>query len=448
MQHKPKFFKMPKWPNPTSPKDRNFSLERMEAFLAKLNNPHLKLPPIIHVGGTNGKGSTLAYLQAIFEAAGYRVHKYISPHLTEFNERITLSGAFITDNFLDSLAEECYYYSEKYSFDLSFFEGVTALAFLGFSRIDADLLLLEVGMGGRLDPTNVIKNPLAAVITSISFDHMEILGNSLSQIANEKAGILKPGVAAIFTWQVSEVMKVLLQRAEDLGCASYTCGIDWSFEKNPDETFQLILENTSIILPKPALIGLHQYINAATAALTALQMIESFPKITLETIATGLQKASWPGRMERLNKGIWGKLLPENFELWFDGAHNDGGIQMVMASLEVLQPEAIIYIIHGRTIHRDMKVFLQYFLKRVELIACIEIMGEPDSENPYKIKETCEEMGLQALVAESLGEAIDSLINYHTKNYPNKVGRALICGSLFLAGDIKLFTETVKFNYP
>jgi dihydrofolate synthase/folylpolyglutamate synthase len=447
MQHKQKFFKMPKWPNPSTAKDRNSSLARMKVFLDKLGNPHLKLPPVIHVGGTNGKGSTLAYLQAIFAAAGYRVHKYISPHLVEFNERITLSNSFITDNVLEQLADECYYYSEKYSLEVSFFEGVTLMAFLAFSRVEADILLLEVGMGGRLDATNVIHNPLATVVTSISFDHMEFLGNSLEQIATEKAGILKPHSIAIFSWQVSQVMEVLLARAKTVGCTTYACGYNWNFEKNHDNTFQLQVDNNSLNFPQPGLVGLHQYLNASTAALTSLKMVEYFPKITQGIIGEGIQKASWPGRMERLTKGIWTKLLPENFELWFDGAHNDGGIQMVMASLEFMQPEAVIYIIHGRTIYRDMAVFLKHFLGRVELIACIEIMGEPDAENPYKIKAVCDQMGIQSVVADSLKEAIEELVQYHTNKYPGRVARTLICGSLFLAGDVKLLTMSEKTNY-
>ena len=430
---------MPHWPVPRGNREINLGLERMNFLLDKLGNPHEDLPPVVHVAGTNGKGSTLAYLQAIFESAGYSVHKYISPHLRNFNERITLNGSFISTEMVTQLAEECRLVSEEFDIPITFFEGITAIAFLAFSRISADVLLLEVGMGGRLDATNVIENPIASIITSISLDHMEFLGNSLSQIAFEKAGILKKNGLAIFSWEPSEVMDVLIKQSEVVESKKYACGYDWTFNKNDDDSFIITVEDKVIQLPKPSLVGIHQYINASTAAVTALKLMEQFPKIKLENITTGISTASWPGRMEKIKQGVLAKLLPDNFELWLDGAHNEAGAQMLVASLQLMKPKAVIYVIHGRTIHRDMKIFLKHFVDVVELISCIEIMGEPDSEDPHRIKGACDELGILAIVSDSIKDAVQDIVRYHQCNYNENIrGRIVICGSLFLAGDVML----------
>lgn len=439
MQHRPKSFKMPHWPVPKGNRDINLGLGRMKLLMEKLDNPHKKLPPIVHVGGTNGKGSTLAYLQAIFESAGYKVHKYISPHLKSFNERITLAGDLISNEMIDQLAEECRRASEEDDLHMTFFEGITAMAFLAFSRVQADILLLEVGMGGRLDATNIVEDILGSVITSISFDHMDHLGYSIKAIAKEKAGIIKPNSFSVFSWQPSEAMKVLLEKAKEVGCESYACGCDWSFKRNSNESFDLVIDEDSINFPKPSLIGIHQYINSSTAAVTSLRLMDFFPKLSLEVIRKGLQTASWPARMEKIKIGVLTILLPKNIELWLDGAHNESGAQMVVATLQEMQPKGVLYAIHGRTIHRDMKVFLKHFIGIIELVSCIEIMGEPDSEDPHRIKNTCEELGIKAIVSDSIEEAVRDIVKYHKLNYDDStLGRIIICGSLFLAGDVML----------
>lgn len=443
MQHYPKKFWMPHWPIPKGNRDINLGLSRMEMLLDKIGNPHRKLPPVIHVAGTNGKGSTLAYLQAMFEAAGYSVHKYISPHLRNFNERITLNGNFISNDFLTQLAEECRLASEENDIPMTFFEGITAMAFLAFATVPADILLLEVGMGGRLDATNVIEEPIASVITSISFDHMEFLGNSLPQIAFEKAGILKSNCLGIFSWQPREVMDVLVSQAEAVNCIKYACGDQWTFNRNEDESFNLISDIGVVTFPKPSLVGIHQYVNGSTAAMTAMKVMKYFPKLSLQHIASGISNGSWPGRMERITKGVLSTLIPPNFELWLDGAHNEAGAQMLAANLQLLQPEAVIYIIHGRTIHRDMKVFLKHLANIVELVSAIEIMGEPDSEDPHRIKAACSELNINAIVSDSIIDSIKDIVSYHEKKFSNGInGRIAICGSLFLAGDVMLANKT------
>lgn len=439
MQHRPKKFWMPHWPVPRGNRDINLGLERMNFLMEKLGNPHKNLPPIVHVAGTNGKGSTLAYLQAIFESAGYSVHKYISPHLRNFNERITLNGSFISTDLVTQLAEECRLVSEEYDIPITFFEGITAIAFLAFSRVPADILLLEVGMGGRLDATNVIEKAICSIITSISFDHMEFLGNTLPQIAFEKAGILKQGGLGIFSWQPTEVMDVLRMQAKVVECNQYACGYEWSFNTNDDGSFNLTTEDSIIQLPKPSLVGIHQYINASTAAFAALKLIDIFPKLNLEHIANGISTAKWPARMERITSGVLSKLLPDNFELWLDGAHNEAGAQMLAANLQIIEPEAVLYMIHGRTIHRDMKVFLRHFVGIIEMVSAIEIMGEPDSEDPHRIKSACDELGIKAIVSDSIIDSVKDIISCHKRNFePNTPARITICGSLFLAGDVIL----------
>lgn len=443
MQHRVKKFWMPHWPVPQGNRDIQLGLERMNILMEKLGNPHKKLPPIIHVAGTNGKGSTLAYLQAIFESANYRVHKYISPHLRNFCERITLGGDFISKDMIEQLAEECRVASESENLSMTFFEGITAMAFLAFSRVPADVLLLEVGMGGRLDATNIVSEVLASVITSISFDHMEFLGHTIAKIAAEKAGILRPKTLSIFSWQVSEAMNVLLQTSKPLECKQYACGYDWTFNKNEDNTFNVMINNQSFCFSKPSLNGIHQYINASTAAVTALQLREFFSKITIEHIAKGISSAIWPARMQKITNGILFTLLPNNIELWLDGAHNEAGAQMLVASLALMQPSAILYMIHGRTIHRDMKVFLKHFIDAVELVSAIEIMGEPDSEAPHRIQLACNEIGVAAIVSDSINSAVQDIVNYHQNKYGHAVfARIVICGSLFLAGDVMLANQS------
>lgn len=439
MQHYPKKFWMPHWPIPKGNRDINLGLSRMEMLLGKIGNPHRNLPPVIHVAGTNGKGSTLAYLEAMFQSAGYSVHKYISPHLRNFNERITLNGNFISNDYLTQLAEECRLASEENDIPMTFFEGITAMAFLAFASVPADVLLLEVGMGGRLDATNVIDEPIASVITSISYDHMEFLGNSLPEIAFEKAGILKSHCLGIFSWQPREVMDVLVSQAEVVNCTKYACGYQWTFNKNEDGSFNIITEGETISFPKPSLLGIHQYLNGSTAAMTAMKIMKYFPKLSLKDITSGIRTASWPARMEKITKGVLSSLIPQNFELWLDGAHNEAGAEMLAANLQLMEPKAITYIIHGRTIHRDMKIFLKHLVNVVELVSAIEIMGEPDSEDPHRIKAVCGDLNINAIVSDSILDGIKDIISYHQKKFGNEVnGRIAICGSLFLAGDVML----------
>ncbi len=449
MLHRPKSFKMPHWPIPRGNNDIRLGLDRILSLLNRVGNPHLQLPPVIHIAGTNGKGSTIAYLQAILQSAGYSVHKYISPHLIDFNERIILNGEKITDEMLFQIGEECRYASESDDIPTTFFEGVTAIAFLAFSRVPADVLLLEVGMGGRLDATNIIPHSVATVITSISFDHMEYLGSTIGQIAEEKAGIIKRDGFCVCSWQTSEAKNILLQRTMSLGCERYMCGNEWNFVKHLDDTFSIklvsnelaVFANTDMLhLSQPSLVGLHQYINASTAAVTALKLSADsrFKNINQQHISDGIQQAIWPGRMQKITGGVLASIIPKNFEIWLDGAHNEGGVQMIVTSLQDMKPKGILYVIHGRTRHRDMAVFLQHFIDIVELVCCVEIISEPDSEDPYEIQACCKNLNISAIVSDSVKDATLQVVQYHSDKYHDVYGRIIICGSLYLAGDVLL----------
>src|SRR5438552_7044112 len=303
------------------PKLIDLSLDRMWRILDSLGHPERRLPPVIHVAGTNGKGSTIAFLRAILEAAGLRVHVYTSPHLVRFNERFRLGraggGVLVSDEELATALTECE--AANGSAPIPVFEIETAAAFLLFARHPADALLLEVGLGGRLDATNVVERPLATAITPVSLDHAEYLGDTLAKIAAEKAGIFKRDVPAIVAAQPRAALAVIEQAAARVGAPIKIAGEDWTAT---EERGRLVYQDDAglLDLPPPKLYGRHQFENAgvAIAALRAAGAI-ALPSVAFET---GLGKADWPARMQRLSHGALPTLLPAGAELWLDGAHN------------------------------------------------------------------------------------------------------------------------------
>ncbi len=419
--------KMPHWPIPYGRKPIDLGLERIEKLLIKLGNPHKKLSPVIHVAGTNGKGSTLAYLKAILEDAGYKVHRYISPHLVRFNERITLAGNEITDGYLYQIMEETRVAAGD--LQLTFFEGTTAAAFLAFSKVPADIVLLETGMGGRLDATNVIENPLLTIITPISDDHMEYLGDTISKIAYEKAGIIKKERPCIVSWQMNEAYQVIKNRCIELNAPLFACKEHWDFKVGENQ-FSFIDEEGEYDFPLPSLKGYHQVINAS-AVIAALQYLEGF-QVTYKNIINGLTKTGWPARLEHITSGVLAKMLPEDWELWVDGAHNNAGAQMLSLMIEKWKDKPL-YIINGRTKNRDVESFLSHFLGKVECVIGVEVKSEPLAEKPERIVQAAKNLGFNTLAADSLKQAINHCIN--DSSVP---GRILICGSLYLAGDVLL----------
>ncbi|MGH7092130.1 MAG: bifunctional folylpolyglutamate synthase/dihydrofolate synthase, partial [Stellaceae bacterium] len=299
------------------PKKIDLSLGRIETLLAALGGPHLGLPPVIHVAGTKGKGSTVAILRACLEAAGYRVHAYISPHLVRFHERIRLAGTLIEEDALIALLEEC----ERANGEapITFFEITTAAAFLAFARTPADIALIEVGVGGRLDATNVVPRPAVAAITPVSIDHVAFLGDTLAAIAGEKAGILKPGVTGIVAPQPLEAESVIAARAAAIGAPLYRAGREWRCAAS-DHGMRYEGMRWRLDLPPPSLLGAHQILNAGTA-LACLERLDGF-SIRPAALATGLRHIDWPARLQLLQCGPLVDLLPPGGELWLDGGHN------------------------------------------------------------------------------------------------------------------------------
>ena len=421
--------KMPHWPKPFGKNFIDLKLERVKVLLDRIGNPEKKLPPVIHVAGTNGKGSTIAFLRTMLNAAGYKVHQYTSPHLIRFNERVILSNNEITDEQLFEVIEECRVHGEDLK--LTFFEGTTAAVFLAFSKYPADVVLLETGMGGRLDATNVVKNVMLSIITPISYDHMEFLGNSLFEIANEKAGIIKQNSKCVISWQEKKLLNLLTKICKERKCQSYSWWMDWNFSKM-DDGFSFIDLSKEIItnFPMPSLKGIHQIVNASTA-IAGIKFINDTFDVNDTHIKQGLLATHWSARMEKIQSGVLFSVLPTGSELWLDGAHNTFGAKMLSATLGTLSPMPT-FLINGRTKDRDIEGFLMCFINKVEYVIAVPVESEPLSENPEKIKQIAEKIGFSATTSESLAEAVQKCIELSE----GKTIRIIICGSLYLAADV------------
>ncbi len=424
---------MPHWPTLLGQKPINYDLERIEVFMEKLGNPQLKLPPVVHVAGTNGKGSTIAFLQSILEEAGYKVHRYTSPHLLNFNERIVLAGKSITDEYLYEIMEECRQVADEYDIPVTFFEGTTAGAFLAFSRIKADIVLLETGLGGRLDATNIIPNPALTIITPIAMDHMEYLGPTLSLIAGEKAGILKQNVPSIISLQAEEAFEVIQQRAEVTHSELNALGYDWDVEPLEDESFMFHQQSgESKHFPAPGLAGAHQYVNAGAAVAAALSL-KTF-NITDKHIADGLLNVEWPARLQRLKTGALASLIPDKWQLWLDGAHNDAAAHVLGCTLGDWQKQQPMktYVILGMTRGRDVAKFLSFMKEHVDYVAGILVETEPSALSAKKVADAAASIGLESDAYDSIEDALVTIINRHAGLEP---ARILITGSLYLSSD-------------
>lgn len=423
---------MPHWPIPHVKNNIMLGLDRVSELLTRLGNPQNKLPPVIHVSGTNGKGSTIAYLKTIFEKAGYRVHRYVSPHIMRFNERIMLAGIEISDPQLYEFIEETRLAAE--GLHMTFFEATTACALLAFSKVPADVLLLEVGMGGRLDATNVIDSPLLSIITSISYDHMEYLGDTIAKITSEKAGIIKPGHPCVSSWQMVDAMEVITNHCLKANSELFACGKDWNFEVNEEGfIYHDYKTELNLQLQKPSLIGLHQIINASTVVAACTRYLNKSFNISLDHIKHGLTSTTWPARMQKITAGILYEMLPEGFELWVDGAHNTGGAQMISATIANLWKDKPTYLINGRTGDRDIKGYLEYFKGIVEFVYGVRVVSEPKGETAENIVAGAKDAGLTAYACDSIKDAIRVILS--NAKQPSRI---LVTGSLYLAADIQL----------
>ncbi len=421
---------LPHWPIPYGKQPASTSLERMCQLLERLDNPHRKLPPTIHVAGTNGKGSTIAFLRAIFEAAGYTVHRYTSPHLLRYNERIMLRGKEIDDAALFQYMEETRLAAGE--MQVTFFEGTTAAALLAFAATPADVLLLETGMGGRLDPTNVVEQPIMSIITPIAYDHVEFLGTTLTSIAREKAGIIKPGVPCVISWQYEEALNALRTRCEEVGAPYFACRKHWNFAATADG-FIFDDGEASIDLPRPSLAGKHQLMNAATAV-AAIECMPHF-EFRYKDIIAGLTNAVWPARLERIERGVIADMLPLGWELWLDGAHNPAGAEMLALMASEEWADRPLFLINGRTKGRDLQGFLQPFVGKVQGVVAVPVLCEPKTEDPNTIAEVAVALGLPVIVCGSIHEAVKYCLTQCSGP-----ARILTTGSLYLAADVRLST--------
>ena len=414
------------------PKIIDLSLGRVERLLARLGHPEAALPPVVHVAGTNGKGSLIAFLRAMLEAAGRHVHVYTSPHLVRFHERVRLAGTLIEEAELLALLEECE--AANGEEPITYFEITTAAAFLAFARSPADYLLLETGLGGRLDATNVVAKPRLTAITPVSMDHMQYLGNSLAEIAGEKAGILKPGVACVVGEQAPEALEVIAARAEVVGAPLFIAGRDWSWRQ---ETDQLVVDSggdSGIALPLPRLRGRHQLANAAHAVACMVQLADD--AVGTEQLGRGLQSVAWPARMQRLTRGPLFDALGEGWQVWLDGGHNGAAGTALAETLcaGASDGETPLHLIFGMLNTKTSDAFLQPFAGLAESLMAVAIPGEPASLSADEAAAAARGVGLQATTAENVPAAVRQIAEAHRPDGPP--GRILICGSLYLAGQV------------
>jgi dihydrofolate synthase / folylpolyglutamate synthase len=406
------------------PKIIDLSLDRMHRILSKLGNPERNLPPIIHIAGTNGKGSTLAMSRSILEAAGLKIHTYTSPHLVKFHERIRVAGELISEEALSALLEECE--AVNGAEPITFFEITTAAAFLAFTRSPADYLILEVGLGGRLDATNVIDHPAVSVITSIGLDHQQYLGETITEIAREKAGILKRGSIGIIGAQTLEARAEIERVAESLGVALKIANQDWqSYTQHGRLVFQD--ENGLLDLPLPALVGPHQIDNAGNA-IAALRSLQD-ARITDAAVGAGLRNVTWPARMQNLGVGNLRKFVSHESEIWLDGGHN-GAAGVVLAQAVRDLPTRPLVMIWGMLNTKDPGAFIANFKDLNPLVITIAIPDELNAIDAHTLRDVACANGIEATRASSLENALEQASEL--KPAP----RILICGSLYLAGHV------------
>jgi len=487
---------LPHWPIPhTLGKceiDYESVFERMNLVLEKLDNPHKKLSRVIHISGTNGKGSCAALLAKIFSCAGYKTHLLTSPHLHDCNERIILNGEKISDSELFCVMEESRIAAESFEpqIPLTFAEGFTIGALLAFAKNPADIVIIECGMGGRIDSTNIIEEKLATIIMPISFDHMEYLGNSIERIALEKAMIMRQKTPVIVASQTSKALEIIDILAKDQQAPTYYFEQDFSVlmdEENGEFDFEFFgknLEGYFENLPKPALAGSHQYINFATAIATILAIQDQNSdlfKIEEEHIRQGISNVFWPSRIEKVTNGLNKILGNEESEIWIDGAHNEAGAfslarwmqeqnhpnpslkrrgfigeslerrGFIGESLErrgfigeSLENSGFIrkstFVIVGFSKGKCKKSFLEKFTNIAEEIVAVRVDGEPNPEKSQVIFEMIESLGIKSFAADDLLDALHHI----AKSVNHQACRVVICGSLHLARDVKKFGQYKK----
>ena len=406
------------------PKQIDLSLGRILKLLKRLGNPHLKLPPTIHVAGTNGKGSTIAFLRSIFENNDYKVHTYTSPHLINFNERIRVNSQIIDNENLIELLEECEFYNKNDP--ITFFEITTAAAYLCFSKKQADILLLETGLGGRFDATNVISDKICSVLTPISMDHMTFLGNSIKSITREKVGIFKRNRPAIISPQTKEALEVIEKEVSQKNIELFKYGSDWEIIKKSREKFLMRIFEEEFEVPKPKLFGEHQIYNAGLA-ITVSKILKDF-SFDNKKICDGVHETFWPARMQQIDNGKLKEIAGKNYELWLDGGHNSHASEMLLDNLKKWEKDNL-FLIFGMINGKEPKEFLT---KIFPLIKSLQVI-------PIKKHQFIGSKEIQQIFKDEYGiirpeKTIQNAIKYITNNFTG--GKIVICGSLYLAGDV------------
>ncbi|WP_343561227.1 bifunctional folylpolyglutamate synthase/dihydrofolate synthase [Kiloniella sp. b19] len=418
------------------PKIIDLSLGRTLNLLEKLGRPQDRLPPVIHVAGTNGKGSLLAYLRAMLEASGRKLHVYTSPHLVKFHERICLAGELITEDALVELLEECEEVNGNEG--ITFFEITTVAGIYAFAGTPADALLLETGLGGELDSTNVVDQPALTAITPISIDHTQYLGETMEEIAKAKAGIIKQGVPCVVGKQPEAALRVIRARAAELDAPLYIAGEDWSSEVLPDGSgFVFRGRNGEMDCPAPNLLGEHQFDNAALAfacaEILASEQTHQPLVMSVEERHKGITTARWPGRMQQLSGGELPDRLKATgdaqWELWLDGGHNASAGEALGRILDGWSDRPV-HIVYGMLNTKAATDYLRPLTAKASSLRALRIPGEAASLSAEEAADHAREAGFEAKAVESAEAAIEDILANE------KPGRIIICGSLYLAGHI------------
>ncbi len=415
------------------PKRIDLVLDRIERLLAALGSPEKSLPPVIHVAGTNGKGSTCAFARAMLEAQGLRVHVYTSPHLVHFHERIRLAGGIISEEELAATLDDCE--RANAGAPITFFEITTAAALLAFSRHPADALVLEVGLGGKYDATNVIAKPAVSVITPVDLDHQEFLGGTLSGIAAEKAGIIKKGAPVVAGPQRDEARAIIARRADALSAPAWFFGED--FFAHTEHGRVVYTDDQGLLdLPMPRLVGAHQIENAATAIAALRHAGRGWAREG--AVEIGMRSVEWPARLQRLAKGPLVALAPPGSEVWLDGGHNPHGalaVARAMADFEERVPRPL-YLICGMLKTKDSEGFLAPFRGLARHVTTVAIAGEEATRGAGELYDMARRLGFDASPADDLDDAMMQVDAWARGRPGYGAPRILICGSLYLAGKV------------
>lgn len=416
--------KLPFWPNFIGNRDIKLGLNRVYKALERVGNPHLKIPPTIHFAGTNGKGSTLSFVKNIFIQSNLKVHSYTSPHLVNFNERIFLANEEISDDFLNECLLTCKNASEiEPKIELTFFEATTIAAFLAFSKVKADILLLETGMGGRLDATNILPKVLASVITPISMDHVEFLGKTLPKIAFEKAGIIKKNCPTFIAKQKPSALKIIKETALKQNSKTLIFNENFKISKK-SKSFIFNGFGQEIEFQNPLLLGKHQIENASLAIATALFLKEF--EIKTEAIKKALAQTKWRARLEKIEQGKFFEKLATNQKLFLDGSHNLQGANTILQFLKSQNKQKRI-VIFSMLSDKNYTKFLTKIASEIDLLLITKIKNEPKSIDPKIIKNLAQNLKIKSKIVSDFNEAF-----LQTKTE----GKALILitGSLYQAG--------------